>query len=67
MAGEHGGCCCNHDDQHDNHDHHDVAVHAPQIQLATEASGCCGGTTGQKPADADADAGLAATAKSGPS
>lgn len=43
MAGEHGGCCCNHDDQHDNHDHHDKGVQAPPIRTIAEAAGCCGG------------------------
>lgn len=43
MAGEHGGCCCNHDDQHDNHDHHDKGVQAPRATTVTEAAGCGGG------------------------
>ncbi len=43
MTGEHGGCCCNHDDQHDNHDHHDKVVQASPIPVIAEAAGCCGG------------------------
>ena len=43
MAGEHGGCCCNHDDQHDNHDQHDKVGQEPQILTVTEAASCCNG------------------------
>ena len=42
MTGEHGGCCCNHDDPHDNHDQQDKVVQSPQILLVSEGAGCCG-------------------------
>ena len=57
MTGEHGGCCCNHDDLHDNNDHHDKVVHAPQATMATEAPGCCGGGKVEEPSRPDDHAG----------
>ena len=43
MSGEHGGCCCNHADPHDNHDQLDKVVRSPQTLTVTEGAGCCGG------------------------
>ncbi len=43
MTGEHGGCCCNHDDPDDNHDQPDEIVQSPQILTLTEGAACCCG------------------------
>ena len=53
MTGEHGGCCCNHDDQHDTHEAHDVAVQAPQVQPNSDSKGCCGGAGAEQPTRID--------------
>lgn len=45
MANEHAGCCCKHDDQHDNHDHHDKDADTIDVPTVIEAAGCCAGTT----------------------
>lgn len=50
MTGEHGGCCCNHNYQHDDndhHDHHDHAVHAGPVAPVAEPASCCGGAHDQ--------------------
>ena len=63
MTGERGGCCCNHDDLHDNHDnhdhhdHHDKGVQAPQATMATVAPGCCGGAKVEESSRSDDHAG----------
>lgn len=41
MTGAHGGCCCNHDDSHDNDARQDECVHTPQTSTVTEGAGCC--------------------------
>lgn len=43
MTSEHGGCCCNHNDPHDNHDQQDTVVHTPHIVTVPASAGCCGG------------------------
>ncbi len=53
MTGEHGGCRCNHDDQHDTHEAHDVAVQAPQVQPNSDSKGCCGGVGAEQPTRTD--------------
>ena len=42
MAGEHGSCCCNHDNPQTTHDE---SEHSAQPTSATTASGCCGGAS----------------------
>ena len=42
MTGAHGGCCCNHDDPHDNKVRQDESVHTPQILMVADDAGCCG-------------------------
>lgn len=43
MADKDGGCCCNRDDQHHNHDRHDTSVRGTGATTVTEAASCCGG------------------------
>ncbi len=43
MTGEHGGCCCNHDDLGQDHDQKDKAVQSSQTVTVTEAASCCSG------------------------
>ena len=43
MATEHGGCCCNHDDEGHRTDHSVKGVQAPQNLKVINAAGCCGG------------------------
>ena len=45
MGSEHGGCCCNHDDQHADRDHHDKGAQAIEVPTVLEAADCCGGAT----------------------
>ncbi|MEP7114700.1 MAG: hypothetical protein ABI862_15645 [Ilumatobacteraceae bacterium] len=42
MASEHGGCCCNHDDEGHRPDQ-SIEVQAPQNSKVINAAGCCGG------------------------
>lgn len=44
MTGEHGSCCCNHDDTQATHDHAE-REEAPQPPSANASSGCCGGVS----------------------
>ena len=39
MAGEHGSCCCKHEDPQTTHDERE---HATQPTSASTASDCCG-------------------------
>ena len=41
MANEHAGCCCKHDDQQDNHDHHAKDADTIGVRTVIEAAGCC--------------------------
>ena len=42
MAGEHGSCCCNHDDPQATRDDRDEHDQATQPTSTITASGCCG-------------------------
>ena len=53
MTGEQGGCCCNHDVQHNTHEADDVAVQAPPPQPDTESKGCCTGADAERPTGTD--------------
>ena len=53
MRGEHGGCCCNHDDQHEAYDAHNVAVPVRSVQPDTVSKGCCAGAAAEQPTRAD--------------
>ena len=45
MTGEHGGCCCNHDDQHRDHnqDQHDIGVQDAAVITSGDTRSCCDG------------------------
>ena len=45
MASEHGGCCCNHKEQHVNHDQHRKGAHAVDASTVLHAADCCGSVT----------------------
>lgn len=47
MSGEHGGCCCNHDDQHDNHAYVE-GVQVSEHMADAEGAGCCNATKGER-------------------
>ena len=48
MTGEHGGCCCNHDDPHDTHDEQHEIVQSPPILTDTKGEDCCGGVKNEE-------------------
>lgn len=43
MPSEHGGCCCNHDDEGRHTDHSVEPVQAPRNSKVVNAAGCCAG------------------------
>ena len=63
MAGEHGGCCCNHDDPHDIHEHQEKIVQSP-IRTVTEGAGCCGGAKVEETLQSNDHAGHSAEVRS---